>query len=242
MKIRTLFLVAGMIVFFSACKKDDEALPTPVPPNNLNFSLSYEVDGQAAVADTILYTTDAGYPYSVVSLRYYLSEITLIKSDGTPVAIKAYHYASLTDATTKTFSISAPPQGSYKGISFNIGIDSVHNVADGLPINNANIDMIWPEPMGGGYHFMKFEGYYTDSTGTYGYAMHLGNNANIVTIALDTNFTIGTGDLSMPLIMNLNEWFRNPAIYDFNIDGNYSMSSPAAMAKLTSNGHDVFHF
>lgn len=42
--------------------------------------------------------------------------------------------------------------------------------------------------------------------------------------------------------MNLNEWFRNPFIYDFNIDGNYSMGSSAAMAKLKANGVDIFHF
>jgi hypothetical protein len=40
--------------------------------------------------------------------------------------------------------------------------------------------------------------------------------------------------------MNVAEWFKNPAIYDFNADGNYSMNSMAAMLKLKNNGTDVF--
>jgi len=39
--------------------------------------------------------------------------------------------------------------------------------------------------------------------------------------------------------MNMNEWFKNPAVYDFNMDGNYSMSSMMAMEKLMMNGADV---
>jgi uncharacterized protein YwgA len=40
--------------------------------------------------------------------------------------------------------------------------------------------------------------------------------------------------------MNINEWYANPAVYDFEVDGNYSMGLSAAMLKLSKNGKDVF--
>lgn len=229
-----------IIAFFSSCKKEEVA--TPEKTSTIDFSLDYEADGQPIVTDTIQYPIDAGYLISVVTLNYYLSEIKLIRSDGSSVLVKDYHYASLKDASTNSFSGGQVLQGTYTGISFNIGLDSAHNVPDGLPNTTDNNNMIWPVPMGGGYHFMKFEGYFTDSTGSYGYAMHIGKNENLVKVQLDTNFTIGENATHLPLIMNLNEWFRNPYIYDFNVDGNYSMSSAPAMAKLKANGTDVFHF
>ncbi|HQW24014.1 MAG TPA: hypothetical protein PLI47_11990, partial [Bacteroidia bacterium] len=229
-----------MIIFFFACKKEEVAVPDKT--GNISFSLGYEADGQAIITDTIKYPIDAGYLISVVTLNYYLSEVKLIRSDGVEVLVKDFHYASLNDTATNVVSCSSALQGTYKGISFNIGIDSAHNVPDGLPNTTDNNNMIWPIPMGGGYHFMKFEGYFSDSTGTFGYAMHIGKNENLVKINLDKNFTIGDNAINIPLIMNVNEWFRNPYIYDFNVDGNYSMSSGPAMDKLKSNGSDVFHF
>lgn len=229
-----------VIAFFFSCKKEEVAVPDKT--GNVDFTINYEADGQPVYTDTIRYPIDAGYFISVVTLKYYLSEIKLIRSDGIVVPVKEYQYVSLKDSLTNRFTCGSILQGSYKGISFNIGVDSVHNVSDGLAITNDNIDMIWPIPMGGGYHFLKFEGYFTDSTGSFGYAMHIGKNENLINVQLDTNFTIGESVVNLPLIMNLNEWFRNPYIYDFNVDGNYSMSSSSAMAKLKANGVDVFHF
>jgi hypothetical protein len=229
-----------VIAFFFSCKKEEVAMPEKT--GDIDFTLSYEADGQTIITDSIKYPIEAGYLISVVTLNFYLSEIKLIRSDGSSVLVKDYHYASLKDSSTNSFSGNQVLQGAYTGISFNIGIDSVHNIQDGLPNTTDNNNMIWPVPMGGGYHFMKFEGYFSDSTGSFGYAMHIGKNENLITVQLDTTFTISNNIVTLPLIMNLNEWFRNPYIYDFNVDGNYSMSSGPAMAKLKANGTDVFHF
>lgn len=234
-----LFSIA-MIFLIASCKKEEVAVPEKT--GYVQFTLNYEADGAAIVTDTIRYPIDAGYLISVVTINYYLSNIKLIREDGQEVLWKDYHYASMREPLTNTISGNQVLQGNYKGVSFNIGLDSTHNVPDGLPNTTENNNMIWPEPMGGGYHFMKFEGYFSDLTGTYGYAMHIGKNENLITIRLDKNFTVGDNVTELPITMNINEWFRNPYIYDFNIDGNYSMSSAPAMAKLKANGTDVFHF
>ena len=99
--------------------------------------------------------------------------------------------------------------------------------------------MEWPDGMGGGYHFLKFEGHFVDSGNTFGFAMHIGTNNYLVNGKLWARITLGDGVNTLNVGMNMNEWFKNPAVYDFNMDGNYSMSSMMAMEKLMMNGADV---
>ena len=128
----------------------------------------------------------------------------------------------------------------YTKAKFYVGLDSAHNISYSLPNTTENLNMAWPEMMGGGYHFMKFEGNYISGTSTFGFAMHLGRNPYLVEIELDRIFNIPSQYNLTNLDMNLNEWFKNPEIYDFDIDGNYSMGDTAAMHKLSNNGIDIF--
>lgn len=102
--------------------------------------------------------------------------------------------------------------------------------------------MAWPDAMGGGYHFMKMEGYFLDKSGLNknGYAMHLGNNFNLIKVDINIPISITGETQNKTLTMNINEWYKNPSFYDFEIDGNYSMGVPNAMSKLAQNGKDVF--
>jgi hypothetical protein len=87
---------------------------------------------------------------------------------------------------------------------------------------------------------MKLEGLFHDCTSLFGFAMHLGNNPYVVPVTLNRSLPHnGTAD-TLRLNMNINEWFENPYIYDFNVDPNYSMGIDTAMMKLSRNGKDVF--
>ena len=49
--------------------------------------------------------------------------------------------------------------------------------------------MAWPTAMGGGYHFMKVEGHYLDTSNTIqGFAIHLGKNNNLVNVLINQYF------------------------------------------------------
>ena len=73
--------------------------------------------------------------------------------------------------------------------------------------------------------------------------MHLGTNACLIPIKINKRIVVSADGLtSVNLIMNINEWFRNPYIFDFNTDGNYIMGNLAAMKKIALNGTDVFNF
>ena len=40
--------------------------------------------------------------------------------------------------------------------------------------------------------------------------------------------------------MNIENWFKDPHIYDFDVFGSYTMQNQEAMQTLTENGHNVF--
>jgi len=241
MKNFAIFFLAAMTLITS-CSKDDDDDNTPVAPADefVYINLDYEVDGQALLFDTIIYSNDAGSQYGVSRMLYYVSQVSLIKPDSSLLQIKNYQYVDARNSGTNQIAVKNVSKGSYIGMRFNIGLDSAQNITNALPLTTENLNMEWPVPMGGGYHFMKFEGHASDSTGNYGFAMHLGLNAYLVQCTVFAPIQVSSGNTNIDLVMNLNEWFRNPEVYDFNVDGNYSMGVMAAMLKLKNNGTDVF--
>lgn len=221
---------------FTSCKKESN------PTGSLQTTITYNIDGQPLLYDTLLYQNEAGNNYGINKLNYYLSGFRFKKANGTVYNSAEMFYIEAFTPATNQFTFNELPSGDYTQLSFYVGLDSVHNLTDALPATLENINMAWPDMMGGGYHFMKLEGHAQDSAGTYGFAMHLGKNANLVSITLNKAFSIADGQSSsLQLHMNINEWFRNPATYNFETDGNYSMSNDAAMLKLKNNGSDIFN-
>lgn len=241
-KVWSIWIGVLFIMLFS-CKKDKTISEVSEPSQSVYLSIAYKVDNEFLVTNHFNYKTQAGYNYSVTNLVYYLSQISLIKSDGSNILLKKFQYVDATVSETNHLILENVPEGNYLGIAFNIGLDSLQNRSDMLPATPENINMQWPEPMGGGYHFLRLEGHYKDSLGTFGYAMHLGTNACLIPIKINKRIVVSADGLtSVNLIMNINEWFRNPYIFDFNTDGNYIMGNLAAMKKIALNGTDVFNF
>ena len=137
--------------------------------------------------------------------------------------------------------LGAVPAGNYESVQLFIGLDDETNVTGGLPNTKENVDMAWPEHMGGGYHFLKCEGHYQDpNAATVGYAMHMGGNETRITVTIAKAFTLAKDSPSLTLAMNLDEWYQNPHEYNFDVDGNYTMHDDVAKQKLKENGADVF--
>ncbi len=227
-------------LFTLSCKKDT---PLPQPKvNELQLSIQYNIDNVSYVTNINKYINQAGNHFSISRVSYYLSQIKLIKSDNSSVLVKEFQYVDADNTSSNKLIFNSIPIGDYIGIKFNIGLDSLHNISDALPTTMENINMAWPQMMGGGYHFLKMEGNFLDSLGqSFGYAMHLGTNVCLIPIMLNKKFTVSADSkLSFNLVMNINEWYKNPNIFDFNKDGNYIMGNMMLMKKITENGIDVF--
>ena len=112
-----------MMVFLSvttiACKDDDEAFGPPQPPEgNWPVRLSFDVDNQALVFDSVLYTNAAGNNYGIHLLQFYLSGFEFTDASGEKFSSDTVVYADARDPSTLTFNLKGIPQGSYTGLTF----------------------------------------------------------------------------------------------------------------------------
>lgn len=242
MKTKIYHIVWVVIVlFFAQCQKD-ENISHEAKTGALQLRLSHSVDGQPLQFDTLLYKNASGTMYSVSQLHYYISDIIFSKNGGEQWKSDSIFYIDASQKISERTLLSVP-DGKYTQMTFNIGLSEKHNKDGHLPGTLENLNMAWPTVMGGGYHFMKLEGYYADSSGSqFGYAMHLGTNAALTQHnPIVMSITITAGNTStLNLSMNLNEWFTHPSRYDFKLDGNYTMSDTTLIKLISNNGKDVF--
>ncbi len=233
-------LLFVFIISLAACSKDDDPTPAPTAEKKLTLDLSIVSGSSALQFDTIMYSNAAGNVYSVSRLQFYISNVQLINADSSLVNISEYNYVDARVSSTLSITHTLPTSGHFIGMKLQLGLDTAHNKSNFLPAIAENINMVWPDMMGGGYHFMKFEGTYVDGMNTPGFAMHLGRNAYIANCVISHHFDLANGSNTMNLVMDLNEWFVNPHIFDFNVDGNSSMGDMNDLLKLSQNGTDIF--
>lgn len=229
------------VLFFTACKRTEDLIPDKIDAGiSLNLTINYKVDGAALIFDSLLYTNNAGNNYKVTRLEYYISNITFHSTSSKDFSPGKIFYVNAQTPSTNNIIIDNIPEGQYDYITLHIGIDTATNSSYSLPNTNENINMAWPDYMGGGYHFMKFEGNYMYLSSQIGFSVHLGQNSSLVSCRINNPFIITSSSSEIKLSMNLNEWFRSPINYDFNIDGYATMGDKQARGKIAANGIDVF--
>lgn len=236
----TLWIVTAVFLFqMLSCNRQEEK---GIFYARLVIEIKHKVEGATLRRDTLAYHNRAGQLYEVSKLEYYISDFWLKnKNEDTGKLFSRY----VRDSRSETLSLqldSLTP-GSYDTLKFIIGIPSTRNYEMGLPPTIDNLNMAWPEPMGGGYHFLRLEGRYRENKGPKSaFALHLGKNENLVKISIPGPFNLQQGTQQARLTMNINEWFQTPYTYDLNIDPNYTMSDSAAMKKISKNGEDAWNF
>ena len=248
-KAASLVLVI-LLMSLVSCKKNK---PKPEPEltateTPTNFEISYEVDGKALVADTMIYTNPFNVPYSVTRLQYFISDIKLYTTEGNTWSPDSqYFYLDGIKYPNFKLPLGKVPMAHYNKIEFNIGLPPALNHHDSLVKRQEITDMIWPTMMGGGFHFLKFEGHFKEhpDSAMRGFAMHLGTNSALVKVTINLQNPIsisGSNEFNIPLVMNLNEWFRNPNDYNFATEKAYIMNDSLARVKVAQNGQDVFYY
>ena len=242
-KLFALMLLLMISFTFSACNDDDDD-PQPTESAVL-FEFEHYIDGSPVTFNQIMYTNDFGNEYSVETLKYFISEIRLMHSDGTEYLVDTAFYVDGTDAATLMTSQGVLiPNGEYNSISFIFGLSQEMNTPGRFP-NAPESNMEWPPAMGTGYHYMKLEGK-IDSAGTINnFQAHTGptmDNQNFINVTLpDASFTADGNAMALRIRMNINMWWETPYVLDLNavtgIMGNQEMQ-----LKLKANGADVFSF
>ena len=231
----TLLLITAFALTFSSCKKDE-----PIE-TNLKVNFSQTVDGFLLEKDNIQYTNVEGQNYSVKKLWYIISDITLHAEDGTYNLIKEVHFINIDNPSTLSFTVNDLENNNYTSISYTFGLDTTKNISNLYVNEDFHTTMFWPEPMGGGYHYMKLEGNFTNDTTFYnthtGGTMGMDYSFNHTdVISLITNET--TSEANISINMEVNNWYQNPNSITLSTDG--IMGNMTMQMQIKQNGTDVF--
>lgn len=244
MKTNPFFLTIMLGLVLASCtNKKDDVNPKPASVA-VKFNFTHYVGSAKADYNSIKYTNAFGNFYSVITLKYFISDITLHRADGSKVLIDEEHYVDAVDESTLSFIPgTGVPTGDYSSISFVFGLNAEKNVSGMFP-NPPESNMEWPLAMGPGYHYMKLEGK-LDSAGVIkNYQCHTGatdGNQNFITVDLpNSGFTATGAGIAITIKMNINNWWVSPNTLDLN-NMTMIMGNQAMQVKLHDNGkEDVF--
>jgi hypothetical protein len=194
------------------------------------------------------YTNAAGNEFGTTRLSYFVSDLSLTLADGTEVTAPGAHYVDHETDETRAYALPVEvPTGELAQISFVMGLGPDLNVTGAFPSPPESL-MEWPEMMGGGYHYMKFEGRYVDDADEpFNFMMHSGglNGTDYsFEVVLDATGREVTDGATFTLEMNLEQWFEDPHTWDLNDYFNEAhrgiMGDADAQASLRDNGATVF--
>lgn len=237
---RTYALIALALFGLTACKKQIAVTEAP-----LSIRFKTTCQDQPIVYGQFNYVNGAGNQYSINLLKYFVTNVVLIREDSTEFPLKNY---DLMDAfnTTNFSTIEAPavPYGKYTRMRFYMGVDKDRNhsgAQDGDldPIHN----MIWTWATG--YLFMKHEGNFINNNGdTVAMEFHLGTDAALPSVEIPIDLTMRDGVKRMTIGFDLNKMYNNPII-NFNtqpIRHSTAANDAAWIAQMRANTDDAFTF
>lgn len=211
------FIAATAALAFVSCSSDDD---NPASNNltlefNNTFKTTTIVLGDAASTSATANTSAAGQIHHFSELKYVISNIRLVKEDGSEVPYnvndldKGATVIDQSKVATLSYVMSNVPSATYKQIKFGLGIKQDQNTLDQVrfpkfyALAGANdTQMMWE--WGTGYRFTKVEGFYdtdnktmsihTGSTveGTTGAYTQGVNAYRDITLNLTTNAIVGS--------------------------------------------------
>lgn len=225
---RRLLAAACLVALASAC--------APPDVDAVTLTLVHELNGKALTFDAPgSYTNAAGNTYGVTRLQYYLHGLTFFPVGGGPeVVVKDPIYVD--GRKELSFPLGALPAGEYEKLTFVLGLLPEQNKTGALTNTTENVQMAWPDSMGGGYHFIKFEGRYGADKG---FAIHLGNDEALTKLELTKRFKLEGKADTVTLVFNPDEGFGTPTVFDLEVL-NYTMGNMPEMKKVSANLMDAF--
>lgn len=256
-----VLLISFVGITFTACNEKEPEQPEE-NSGKIVLNFIHRINGESVQFDTLKYTNAAGNPYLINEIQYFISDVTLFNNNGTEFLIedwKDIHYVDTDIPSTHKWEIfDKIPEGTYDSISFTFGIPDEKNISF-MFVNPPESYMFWPEYLGGGYHCLKLNGKWREEgqqSGNTPFDFHLGRGQvyysypdsitgfipNEFRVSLPgSGFQLNSGQTTdINIIMNIENWFQNPHIYDHDIWGGYIMQNQDAMQIVKENGWNVF--
>ncbi len=246
-KILAYILMLSLVI--TACKKPKNEQTDNIentPKGTLMFHLHTYLDENEVDLYNAIYTNDDGRSISLSRAQLYLSEIELVKLDGSTYVIPNNKIFKILDQ--ETFEAGEVPVGNYKGIKFKVGVNSSINSNVPSAMADSNIfkhtemwmnNTVQPD----GYAFLNVQGTIdttSDLSGTMvPFTYKIGSNANFKQVTMpEKNFSIQENQAEYAHIkINYNKLFHGVQLNNIN---NLSVltvgdNSGAVAQKIVSN-------
>lgn len=165
--LKKYLLLSAVSLAFVSCSSDDDA---PVA-NKVTLSFKNTFGDTEIVLSETENISDAGQVHRFSELKYVISNIRLVKADGTEIPYnvndldKGATVVNHANPSTLNYVMSNIPTGEYKQIKFGLGVRSDLNTLNQVSFPNFyatagsnETEMMWE--WGTGYRFTKIEGFY----------------------------------------------------------------------------------
>lgn len=243
-KLNILLCLLVLIVLLGGCKKKNNE-PEPdnsnAPTGIFMLHLHTYIDNNEVDNYNIVYTTDLGRKISLSLAQLYLSEIQLVKLDGSTVDFSGTKILKVLSG--ETYMVGTAPVGNYKTFRFKVGLDaSTNTLSPTAPSDSAilNKPEMWfsTSAQPDGYVFVNVQGKIdttSDASGTIAqmqpFTYKIGTNANHKQIIMpDKNFTIVEDQVQYGhILIDYNKLFSGLALYN-----------PSNLSVTTATANSVF--
>jgi len=234
-----------VIIAFTSCKDDTDCCVN-LEPVNVTLKFTHNWDGTPVTAsdfNSFNYVTENGESVSIERLRYVVSNVN---KGGES---KPYQLVDLGINSGFEIIFNNVAQG-VNNLNFTFGFSDADNI-DGVYQDLNTVSFNVPGMLGGGYHYMQFDGKYKDTNNldaNFNYhairAVNRSDPNNL--IFEDTSFLVDLGNVTITnnatieIKMNIAEWFKNPNTWDLNQLNTVLMPNFEAQKLISANGKSVF--
>ena len=239
-------IIYTLLIFcfaFLGCSEDNDVNVETV---NVTLKFTQNWDGteiSASDFNQFNFINENSDLISIERLRYVVSNIIIGGVE------KEYQLINIGENTGSEISLEGITKGS-KSLSFTFGFRDEDNL-DGVHIDLNSTSFNVPEMLGGGYHYMQFDGKYKDTNNAdANFNYHAIRAADITDpdniILQDTSFEVDLGNMeitenvTIEIKMNVAEWFKNPNTWNLNELNTVLMPNFDAQILMNANGQSVF--
>jgi len=216
MNIGKILLITFYLTAVMACSKQQDQ--QKYASGSLTFRIVHSVDGIAFEKDTMHYVNYSGNRYMISNVQWFLSNLTLVKTDGTRVHCATndeYLYVDTDLPETNRFKMTNLPIGDYAAIDFTFGLNEASNTSYRF-VNPPESFMFWPEYLGGGYHYMKLNGKWINKQGQSApFNFHLGIGQIFITKSNGLHAYFAFGSSANTHCEGFNPPFQLPEVSSF---------------------------
>jgi hypothetical protein len=238
---------------FNSCKKEDDNKTTPPSTTGtLMFHLHTYADTNEVTNYNQTYVMTGGRRIVVTTAQLYLSNIKLIKSDGTEIEAPSINL--FMHQGTEDYEVGDVPQGDYKSVHFDAGLSDEANATIHTSTDQAlNQSSMWfsATPQPDGFVFINFQGKIdTTAAGTgtnlIPFVYKIGTTAHRVTISMPVkSFTVTANQTTTVHIIA--DYAKLLYSVQLNIPGNLSLTTAAQNAgtlaeQMSANINNLFDY